>query len=136
MTTSTVEAHDRPAPPDRAGRSAFRGARWFIRPPLIALAAIIVIWWLLSLSQPRYLLPSPLDVLDRFWQLTVVTRELWGALGLSLAALVVGGLLAFGIGVPLGILMGANRDIEHIFGPYVNAFYVSPVSALTPLFVW
>jgi NitT/TauT family transport system permease protein len=107
-----------------------------LRPPVIAVAVIIAIWWLLSLSQPRYLLPGPLDVLDRFWQLTIVTRELWGALVLSLGALLLGGLLAFAIGVPLGILMGANQNIEHIFGPYVNAFYVSPVSALTPLFVW
>jgi NitT/TauT family transport system permease protein len=103
---------------------------------VIAVVVIIALWWVLSLSQPRYLLPSPVDVFDRFWQLTFVTRELWGALVLSLAALLLGGVLAFALGVPLGVLMGANHNIEHIFGPYVNAFYVSPVSALTPLFVW
>lgn len=102
----------------------------------MTLVLIVAIWWLLSLSQPRYVLPSPPEVLDRFWQLTVISRDLWGALVLSLAALVAGGVLAFGIGVPLGILMGANQNVEHIFGPYVNAFYVAPVSALTPLLVW
>lgn len=136
MTASTARANDRPARPDRAGRSPLGWIAWLFRPPVVAIIAIVAIWWLLSLGQPKYLLPSPLDVLDRFWQLTVVTRELWGALVLSLAALVLGGVLAFVVGVPLGILMGANHDIEHIFGPYVNAFYVSPVSALTPLFVW
>lgn len=136
MTASTARADDRPARPDPAGRSASRWLRRLFRPPIVALAIIVAIWWLLSLSQPRYLLPSPPEVFERFWELTVVTRELWGALVLSLAALVLGGLLAFVIGVPLGVLMGANRNVEHIFGPYVNAFYVSPVSALTPLFVW
>jgi NitT/TauT family transport system permease protein len=136
MAASTTRADDRPARPDRTGRSASRRLRRLISPPIIALAIIVAVWWLLSLSQPRYLLPGPPDVLQRFWELTFVTRELWGALVLSLAALLLGGVLAFAIGVPLGVLMGANRNIEHIFGPYVNAFYVSPVSALTPLFVW
>ncbi len=136
VTASTAHADNRPTRRSRAGRSALRRIGWVVRPPVVAVVVIIAIWWLLSLSQPRYLLPSPVDVAERFWDLTVVTRELWGALILSLAALIIGGVLAFLIGVPLGILMGANQNIEHIFGPYVNAFYVSPVSALTPLFVW
>lgn len=119
-----------------AGRAMPRLISWFARPPLIALTVVVVAWWVLSLGQPRYLLPNPGDVLERFWELTVVTGVLWGALALSLYALVIGGAMAFVIGVPLGVLMGANHKVEHIFSPYINAFYVSPVSALTPLFVW
>lgn len=106
------------------------------RPPLVAFVIIVAFWWWLSLGQPKYLLPSPSLVLERFWTLVVVTRQLWGALGLSLYALVYGGVLAFVVGVPLGIVMGASHKVENIFGPYINAFYVAPVSALTPLFVF
>lgn len=110
--------------------------RRLARPPVIAIVVIVVAWWALSLGQPRYVLPNPGDVLGRFWELTVVGRDLWGALGLSLAALLIGGVLAFAVGVPLGVLMGANRRVERIVGPYINAFYVAPVSALTVLFVY
>lgn len=134
MAASTTA--DRPTRPSRAGWSAPRLINRLARPPLIALVVILVAWWTLSLGQPRYLLPNPGQVLERFWQLTAVTGELWGALGLSLYALVIGGALAFVVGVPLGVLMGANKNIEHIFGPYINALYVAPVSAMTPLFVW
>jgi NitT/TauT family transport system permease protein len=136
MSLSTARADNRPARPNRAGRLVPAPLRWLIRPPVIAVLVIIAIWWVLSIGQPRYLLPGPPDVFSRFFDLTVTSRNLWGALTLSLAALLLGGVLAFVIGVPLGILMGANKNIEHIFGPYVNAFYVAPVSALTPLFVW
>lgn len=120
----------------RVGRAVPRLINRLARPPLIALVVVVVAWWALSLGQPRYLLPNPGNVLERFWELTAVTGLLWGALGLSLYALVIGGGLAFAVGVPLGVLMGANKKVEHIFGPYVNALYVAPVSALTPLFVW
>lgn len=130
-----VEA-DRPARSIRAGRSARTLVGQVARPPLVGFAVIVAVWWILSIGQPRYFLPSPLDVLLQLWQLTVVTREIWGALGLSMYALAIGGVFAFLIGVPLGVLMGANPRVERVFGPFVNAFYVAPVSALAPLFVW
>ncbi len=130
-----VEA-DRPAGSIRTGRSARRLIGQVARPPLVAFVVIAAVWWGLSLGQPKYLLPNPAEVLQQFWQLTVVSRELWGALGLSVYALVIGGALAFVVGVPLGVVMGANPRVEKILGPYVNAFYVAPVSALAPLFVW
>lgn len=113
-----------------------RLARRLARPPLVAVVLIVVGWWLASQGQPRYILPSPPDVAARFWDLTVTSAILWGALILSMAALLIGGALAFVVGVPLGILMGSNRRVEQIAGPYINAFYVSPVSALTVLFVY
>lgn len=130
-----VEA-DRPARSIRVGRSARRLTGQVAQPPLVAFLVIMAVWWILSVGQPKYLLPNPAEVLLQFWQLTVVSRELWPALGLSMSALAIGGALAFLIGVPLGILMGAKPKVEKIFGPYVNAFYVAPVSALAPLFVW
>jgi NitT/TauT family transport system permease protein len=102
----------------------------------VALVVIVAAWQLLSIGRPAYLLPPPLSVLGRFWDLVVVDRELWGALGLSLSALLIGGGLSFVVGVPIGIVMGANRTLEQAVEPYVNALYVAPVSALTPLFVY
>lgn len=105
-------------------------------PPLVLLVALVAVWSVLAIDQPAYLLPGPLLVAERFWELAVVTGEIWEALRLSLGALVAGAGLALLVGAPLGIAMGANRTIEQIFGPYMNGLYVAPVSALTPLFVW
>lgn len=107
-----------------------------VPPPLVAFLAILAIWQVLSVGQPAYLLPGPGVVLTRLWQLTAVQPVLWGALQLSLGALLVGGSLAFAVGVPLGVVMGASGPLERAVGPYANAMYVAPVSALTPLFVW
>lgn len=136
MEITLNKTTDRLARANLAGRSVRRLIGRVAYPPLVALVVVVGVWWWLSLGQPRYFLPSPADVFERFWTLTVVTRELWGALLLTASALVLGGVLAFVIGVPLGLAMGADHRVERIFEPYVNAFYVSPVSALTPLFVW
>lgn len=107
-----------------------------MRPPVVAFVGILLVWQFLSFDQPAYLLPGPAVVLTRLWELTGVRPILWDALGLSLGALIAGGALAFAVGVPLGIAMGANGPLERAVGPYANALYVAPVSALTPLFVW
>ncbi len=117
-------------------RSVRRLAERILRPPVAAFLGILLGWQFLSFEQPAYLLPGPGPVLTRLWELTVVQPTLWDALELSLGALLVGGALAFAVGGPLGISMGANGPLERAVGPYANALYVAPVSALTPLFVW
>lgn len=98
--------------------------------------AILLIWQVLAIDQPAYLLPAASDVFMRLWNLAVAEPVLWEALGLSAGAFLVGGILAFAIGVPLGIAMGVSRTMERSVGPYASALYVAPISALTPLFVW
>lgn len=44
-------------------------------------------------------------------------------------------LLAIGVGIPLGILMGWYRRVEALFDPLINFFYASPRIALTPLVI-
>ena len=132
MSIASADRGGRP----QALRSAPRLSRRLLAPPLVLFAILLVIWAVAAIDQPAYLLPGPLDVFTRFFELTFVSGEIWQALALSLSALILGAALALVVGAPLGILMGANKSIEHIFGPYVNGLYVAPVSALTPLFVW
>jgi len=44
-------------------------------------------------------------------------------------------LLAMGVGIPIGILMGWYRRAEALFDPIINFFYASPRIALTPLVI-
>jgi NitT/TauT family transport system permease protein len=46
-----------------------------------------------------------------------------------------GFLLAAVIGVPVGILLGANQGLREYADPWVSAFYATPLVALTPFFI-
>lgn len=110
--------------------------RRLLSPRLTSLVGLVFLWWVLSLSQPEYFLPSPAAVLAGLWEIAVGTGELWTALRLSLMSLIIGAGLAIPVGVTLGVLMGARRTVEYAFDPYVNGLYVAPVSALTPLLIF
>lgn len=53
----------------------------------------------------------------------------------SLTNLGIGMAIAIGIGVPLGLLMGANKYVDSILSPYVWAISSMPRIALVPLFI-
>lgn len=120
--------------PLRSGRRSLpEGVPW---PGLISFGMFVTLWFIASAGQPKYILPSPGDVVEAFLEMAFVTGELWEALSITLVSLVIGGTLALVVGVPLGMLMGSQRKIEQAFDLYVNALYVAPVSALTPLFIY
>ncbi|MGH7766118.1 MAG: ABC transporter permease [Candidatus Binatia bacterium] len=83
----------------------------------LALAALIVaVWWFASLSMPHYILPGP----ARVWRalaLIAGNGDLWRNLGITLWRVVVGFLVATLIGLPFGIVLGANRRIGEFFEP-------------------
>lgn len=132
-----MTAADAQVPPRQDAREAglLPGARRLVRAPLISLLGLFVLWWLASLAQPRHILPSPVAVLEVMWGITA-SGELWAALQISLVSLAIGGLLALVVGVSVGVLMGAQRTVEQALDMYVIGFYVAPVSALTPLFIF
>jgi NitT/TauT family transport system permease protein len=132
-----LTAADAQLPPTaKVDRTRVVSLRSLLRPPVLSLTGLIALWWVVSLAQPRHILPSPLDVAAEIWRVTFVTGELWTALQISLVSLLVGGGLALVVGVTLGVLMGAQRTIEHALDMYVIGLYVAPVSALTPLFIY
>lgn len=132
-----MTAADAQLPSHRPGPGRrIRWVRTLLHPPVLSLVGFVALWWLASLSQPRHILPSPVDVLAEIWRITFESGELWAALQISLVSLLIGGGLALVIGVTLGVLMGAQRTVEHALDMYVIGLYVAPVSALTPLFIF
>lgn len=91
-------------------------------------------WHLLSVSGwfPKPFLPGPTAVLETILQLS---REkysgdtLWGHLAASLGRFGIGFLLAAGIGIPLGLLMGWYRWLDDIVSPFFEALrFVAPIA--------
>jgi len=81
-------------------------------------AVILLVWWLLSLRVPHYVLPGP----GRVWEalaLISANGNLWQDLGITLGRVATGFILATLIGLPLGIIFGANKRLGEFFEPII-----------------
>ena len=105
-----------------------------MRTRIISLIVVLLGWQVGSLVAGDLVLPGPVTTVGRFIDLTVEGR-LPRALGIGLSSLAVGGGAAVLIGVPLGILLGVRRRLGSAFDFYFSALYVTPFSAVAPLFV-
>jgi NitT/TauT family transport system permease protein len=82
-----------------------------------ALAAVLlVLWWLISLVTPSYVMPNPIRVWQRIVQLTA-SGDLPSNLLVTLIRVIAGFLVAVIIGVPAGLVLGSNRTLGNFFEP-------------------
>ena len=85
----------------------------------IALAGTILgVWWVLALGVPHYILPGPVRVWTALTQISS-NGDLWSNLGITLGRVGAGFILATAIGLPLGIVFGANRRLGEFFEPVI-----------------
>jgi NitT/TauT family transport system permease protein len=83
---------------------------------LLLVAAMVAIWWVLSLSAAPYVLPGP----QRVWTAlsTIAAHgDLWTNLGITFWRVALGFIFATIIGLPFGIVLGANRRLGEFFEP-------------------
>src|SRR3954464_13484699 len=85
------------------------------RPDLIlqrfALVFLVVgVWWIVSLRMPHFILPGPPRVL-RALQGLAASGDLWVNLAITLGRVGAGFLAATLVGLPLGILLGAQKRL-------------------------
>lgn len=106
---------------------------WTVR--LVTLLGLLVVWELYASSLSRALLAPPSEIAAAFYEQAFVQRTIWGALGDSLITLFGGFTLSMAIGVPVGLLMGRARSIEHVADPYISFLYALPHVSLVPLLV-
>jgi ABC-type nitrate/sulfonate/bicarbonate transport system permease component len=99
------------------------------------LLLLIVLFWELTVWQfqvPRYILPAPSRILRT---LTAQQGLLLHHTAVTLEEIVVGFLLAFGVGVGLAFLMFQFPILEKTFYPIVIGSQTIPVFAIAPLLV-
>ena len=80
--------------------------------------AILGVWWVLALGVPHYILPGPVRVWTALTQISS-NGDLWSNLGITLGRVGTGFILATVIGLPLGIVFGANRRLGEFFEPVI-----------------
>ena len=75
--------------------------------------AFLVIWQLSIPLLPTLLVPTPIEVAEFMWAEirgdTLAPQTVYGAFGTSLQRLSLGLLIAFAIGLPIGLLMGLSK---------------------------
>src|ERR1051326_1358936 len=85
---------------------------------LLLVAALGAVWWVLSLSAPPYVLPGP----GRVWSalgIIAAHGDLWANLGITFWRVALGFVFATIVGLPFGIVLGANRRMGEFFEPVV-----------------
>jgi NitT/TauT family transport system permease protein len=138
MTQTAVEALIDNAEPDHAPRpgnpltrTALR--RWMLR--ITFLAAILICWQLYSNTVSRAVLAGPIEIGQAFWTLYVARPAMYGPLGTTCLALLLGLVIAVVLGIALGIGVGVSRRCEWIVGPYLTFLFAIPSIALIPLLI-
>lgn len=101
--------------------------------PLIAIAAIILIWQIVIWLQwqPDYILPAPMQVFDALRQ-QAEADLLWQATFNSVRRAIQGFLMALVIAVPIGLFLGFNKTARTIFGPILTGLQQLPSVAWVP----
>lgn len=107
---------------------------------VISLAAFICLWWFFSAWLQSEFLPNPWQVFSAFVN-SFTTRDPIQGLYMtshvyaSLKRVFFGFLVALGLGLPAGLLMGRSRSAEAVGRPIVEIFRPIPPLAWVPIFL-
>ena len=107
---------------------------------LATVAVLLAAWWLVTDARlvPALFLPSPIDVVDKFVDVTVngfadatLLQHLLASLG-RIGAAVIAAIL---IGVPVGLAMGLSRTARGVLDPLIEFYRPIPPLAYLPLVI-
>ena len=101
-------------------------------PIMASLLIWAVLWEIVGRSGASFIIPPLSRILARIVEI-VPTAAFGDALWITGKAFVLGNLIAIGVGVPLGVLMGRSILADRIFLPWVNMFLSAPLTALVPV---
>ena len=101
-------------------------------PMMSSLVIWCLLWEVVGRADLVFLLPPFSSVLAAIGEITA-TSKFREAAGITLRGFGTGMLLAIGVGVPLGLLMGRVRAADQLLGMWVNLFVSAPLSALVPV---
>ena len=101
-----------------------------------AVFAFVAVWQFVAFRRlmPELFLPGPSDITVAFGAY-IAKGQIWNDLWVSGQELVLGFVLAIVVGLPLGMLMGWYRRLNHALDPFVTFFNAIPRVSLTPLFI-
>jgi taurine transport system permease protein len=136
VSTTTIQTKKQPAPAKRGGfRRFYVDHRPFVR-GLTSVVVVLVAWQVITTHYMKNSLAiAPPSAIIRQYGVLARNGQLWLDCRTSGEEFLIGFLLASGVGLLLGLFMGAFRALREYLDPLVNALYATPVIALGPLFI-
>jgi ABC-type nitrate/sulfonate/bicarbonate transport system permease component len=101
---------------------------------VVSIIVLLVVWQIGGMLTEPYILPTPVEVAQSWWQL-MLSGELITAAGASVLVFVLGFTIALAFGIPLGIATGVSQPLRDFFDTYVTIFWSTPSIALLPLLI-
>jgi len=131
-----------PAPPPKLVRMrAFGiGKRSTVGISLTTAALLLALWQAASFAHlaPHLFLPTPGEVYAAavlIYQDGYANATLWEHVSASLARIFIAGVIAIGLGVPIGLLMGLSRWAKGVFDAPIEFYWPLPPLAYLPLMI-
>lgn len=115
----------------RRGRSLLTSGR---AAQVLTLVVFLLGWEIYADVRGGLLLPTFSETAVAFVDLMGEPR-FWRAMYVSNQALVIGFLVAVGVGVPVGIVLGRFRTLERLSDVWLNILLVTPMAAIIPLLI-
>jgi NitT/TauT family transport system permease protein len=100
--------------------------------PLLACLGLLVVWQVASLALRNDSFPTALEAIRAVPAILGDKESLINILA-SLRRMAIGFVLAVGISVPLGLMMGRSRAVAAFFNPLLMVIYPVPKAALMPI---
>ena len=103
-------------------------------PALILTFALLIFWQAAAMGvNAAYILPSPIQILQKLWEL----REplFMAHLPATMSVVAIGLVISIVLGLGLAVLMDANDTARRALYPLIIASQTIPTTALAPLFV-
>lgn len=117
-----------------ARRLSGHAQEWVL--PVSVAAGLIALWDLACIASGSTVFPSPLDTLYAFGDL-IESQRLWGDVAASLFRVTWGFLLAAGIGIPLGLVVGWSTRTFRALNPIIQGLRpISPIAWIPIAILW
>lgn len=101
-------------------------------PMMASLILWALLWEVVGRLELSMLLPPLSRIFVRMAEI-VPTPSFLAALAMTAKTFLIGNLIAIGVGVPLGVLMGRSVLADRLLAPWVNMFLSAPLTALVPV---
>lgn len=145
ITTSPETAQQVSRPESRLAHRGVEIGRWIIWfwPTFVLIFAVLIIWeFVLTkgnfLGIPSQYLGSPSGIVNQFFLLLrngYTETPLWVHFVASVSRTLVGVVIAYLIGVPLGLAIGMNKFLDRLLGPVIGFLRPIPALAWIPIVV-